>query len=121
MTTYNVGYFVADVPKPSPGPGQVLVEIGGAGVCHSDLHVMEEDLGVKPRGAAAVASSRWRTTARTGQRLNDVGTDFNARVLKYFERRSELEKGLPPQVVTDDSAHIRKAGGLRRIQQPSLI
>jgi alcohol dehydrogenase, propanol-preferring len=38
---------VEDVPKPSPGPGQVLIRIGGAGVCHSDLHVMEEDLGLK--------------------------------------------------------------------------
>jgi alcohol dehydrogenase, propanol-preferring len=33
------------VIKPAPGPGQVLIEIGGAGVCHSDLHVMEEDFG----------------------------------------------------------------------------
>ena len=37
---------VTDVEKPSPGPGQVLIKIGGAGVCHSDLHVMEEDLRV---------------------------------------------------------------------------
>lgn len=36
---------IADVAKPEPGPGQVLIKIGGAGVCHSDLHVMEEDLG----------------------------------------------------------------------------
>lgn len=36
---------IAEVPKPEPGPGQVLIKIGGAGVCHSDLHVMEEDLG----------------------------------------------------------------------------
>jgi propanol-preferring alcohol dehydrogenase len=36
---------LAEVPKPRPGPGQVLVKIGGAGVCHSDLHVMEEDFG----------------------------------------------------------------------------
>ena len=28
---------IADVPKPSPGPGQVVLKIGGAGVCHSDL------------------------------------------------------------------------------------
>jgi len=28
--------------------GQVLVKIGGAGVCHSDLHVMDENLGFKP-------------------------------------------------------------------------
>jgi len=33
---------VADIPKPSPGPGQVLVRIAGAGVCHSDLHVLDE-------------------------------------------------------------------------------
>lgn len=32
---------VQDVPIPNPGPGQVLVKIGGAGVCHSDLHVLD--------------------------------------------------------------------------------
>ncbi len=30
-----------DVPVPEPGPGEVLVKVGGAGACHSDLHVME--------------------------------------------------------------------------------
>lgn len=25
---------------PEPGPGQVLVKVGGAGLCHSDLHMM---------------------------------------------------------------------------------
>jgi propanol-preferring alcohol dehydrogenase len=39
---------IVDVPKPSPGPAQIVVRIGGAGFCHSDLHVMEEDLGFKP-------------------------------------------------------------------------
>ena len=35
---------VEDVDEPVPGPGEVLVRIGGAGVCHSDLnmiHVIE--------------------------------------------------------------------------------
>lgn len=36
---------IDEVPTPSPGPGQILIKIGGAGVCHSDLHLMEEDLG----------------------------------------------------------------------------
>ena len=39
---------ITDVPAPQPGPGQVLIKIGGAGVCHSDLHIMEEELGFKP-------------------------------------------------------------------------
>ncbi|WP_217707807.1 alcohol dehydrogenase catalytic domain-containing protein [Nonomuraea rhodomycinica] len=30
-----------EVPVPEPGPGQVLVKIGGAGACHSDLHIMQ--------------------------------------------------------------------------------
>lgn len=32
---------VADVPVPRPGPGEILIKIGGAGVCHSDLHVLD--------------------------------------------------------------------------------
>jgi len=29
-----------EVPEPDPGPGEVVVRIGGAGACHSDLHLM---------------------------------------------------------------------------------
>jgi propanol-preferring alcohol dehydrogenase len=31
-----------EVPVPEPGPGQVLIKVGGAGACHSDLHLMHE-------------------------------------------------------------------------------
>ena len=31
-----------DVAEPDPGPGEVVVRIGGAGVCHSDLHLLYE-------------------------------------------------------------------------------
>jgi propanol-preferring alcohol dehydrogenase len=37
-----------DVPVPEPGPGEVLVEIRGAGLCHSDLHIMEWPEGTMP-------------------------------------------------------------------------
>ncbi|HTC58346.1 MAG TPA: alcohol dehydrogenase catalytic domain-containing protein, partial [Candidatus Sulfotelmatobacter sp.] len=30
-----------EVPVPEPGPGEVLIKIGGAGACHSDLHILE--------------------------------------------------------------------------------
>ena len=32
---------VRDVPVPEPGPGEVLIKVGGAGACHSDLHLLE--------------------------------------------------------------------------------
>lgn len=31
---------LVDIPKPVPGPGQVLLQVTAAGVCHSDLFVM---------------------------------------------------------------------------------
>jgi outer membrane protein assembly factor BamB len=39
----------------------------------------------------------------------EVLPDFNKRVTAYFNLRSEMEKGLPPQKVTDDPAAIRSA------------
>jgi propanol-preferring alcohol dehydrogenase len=37
-----------EVDVPSPGPGEVLVEVAAAGLCHSDLHVMEWPEGTLP-------------------------------------------------------------------------
>lgn len=31
-----------EVPVPEPGPGQVLVKVAAAGICHSDVHVIHE-------------------------------------------------------------------------------
>jgi len=39
---------VREVPVPTPGPGQALVEIVASGVCHTDLHAAEGDWPVKP-------------------------------------------------------------------------
>jgi propanol-preferring alcohol dehydrogenase len=33
-----------DVPRPEPGPGQILVRIGACAVCRTDLHVVDGDL-----------------------------------------------------------------------------
>src|SRR5688500_11783713 len=50
---------IQEVPKRAPGPGQVLIKVGGAGVCHSDLHVMEEDLGFKPPFTLGHENAGW--------------------------------------------------------------
>lgn len=42
---------LVDVPVPEPGPGQVLIKVGGAGACHSDLGVMHH----KPENPKAPA------------------------------------------------------------------
>ncbi len=50
---------IEDVLKPSPGPGQILIKVGGAGVCHSDLHVMEDDLGFTPPFTLGHENAGW--------------------------------------------------------------
>ncbi len=40
---------VREVPVPTPGPGQALVEVIASGVCHTDLHAAEGDWPVKPK------------------------------------------------------------------------
>jgi alcohol dehydrogenase, propanol-preferring len=37
-----------ELPVPTPGPGQALVEIMASGVCHTDLHAANGDWPVKP-------------------------------------------------------------------------
>ena len=37
-----------EVPVPEPGMGEVLIKVGGAGACHSDLHLMEWPAGMLP-------------------------------------------------------------------------
>ena len=32
---------LVEIPTPQPGPGEVLIEVEAAGLCHSDLHLME--------------------------------------------------------------------------------
>jgi propanol-preferring alcohol dehydrogenase len=33
-----------DIPDPTPGPGQILVEVRACGICRTDLHVVEGEL-----------------------------------------------------------------------------
>ena len=37
-----------ETAEPSPGPGEVLVRVGGAGACHSDLHLLDMDTTLLP-------------------------------------------------------------------------
>ncbi len=40
--------LIEDVPTPSPGPGEILVQVMACGVCHTDLHAAAGDWPVKP-------------------------------------------------------------------------
>lgn len=43
-----------EVKVPEPGPGQVLIKIGSAGACHSDLHILETPAGTPSLGHVTI-------------------------------------------------------------------
>ena len=46
---YGKPLVLEEVPRPVPGPGQVLVKVEGAGFCHSDLHILGGEIPILPR------------------------------------------------------------------------
>ena len=48
LTDWQQPAVVRQVPRPRPGPGQVLLEVRAAGLCHSDLHLMHWPAGAVP-------------------------------------------------------------------------
>jgi propanol-preferring alcohol dehydrogenase len=39
---------IVDVPKPTPGKGQVVIKVAAVGVCHSDLSIQKQAPGMPP-------------------------------------------------------------------------
>lgn len=48
LTEWQKPPRLCEVEDPSPGPGEVLLRVGGAGLCHSDLHLMHWPAGSLP-------------------------------------------------------------------------
>ncbi|MEI2639756.1 MAG: NAD(P)-dependent alcohol dehydrogenase [Microthrixaceae bacterium] len=49
LTAWKHAPEVREVPQPDPGPGQVLLRVAGAGMCHSDLHLIHDfEAGMMP-------------------------------------------------------------------------
>jgi propanol-preferring alcohol dehydrogenase len=44
MPIENATLVIPELPRPKPGPGQLLVRMHACGVCHTDLHTIESDI-----------------------------------------------------------------------------
>lgn len=49
LPQFKAALQVTDVPRPEPGPGQVLIRIRACGVCHTDVHAIDGDWPDKAR------------------------------------------------------------------------
>lgn len=69
------GLRIEDVPRPDPGPGELLVEVAACGVCHSDLHLLDGDMPI-PRPTTLGHEVAGTVVETGGGVRTDVGTDI---------------------------------------------
>ena len=95
--------FLADVPRPGPGPGQVLLRVRACGVCRTDLHIVEGELpppcravipGHQIVGDVSKARPRTPTGARVGVSWLG-GTDGTCRYCRQPTRISATRRPSP--------------------------
>jgi hypothetical protein len=49
VTSFDKPLVIEEVPKPTPGPGEIIVKIETSGVCHTDIHAARGDWPIQPK------------------------------------------------------------------------
>ena len=82
------GLRVHDVPTPEPGPGEVLVKVAGAGLCHSDCMISKYPVGFGRSDGMTIGheTAGWRVD--TGQPVI-VHAEFGCGVCEWCRRGGE--------------------------------
>jgi propanol-preferring alcohol dehydrogenase len=63
----------AELPRPSPGPGQILIRVRACGVCRTDLHIMDGDL-TEPKRPVVLGHQIVGTVEALGSGVDGVAT-----------------------------------------------
>ncbi|WP_420108083.1 zinc-binding dehydrogenase [Mycolicibacter arupensis] len=83
-----------DVPEPTPGPGQVLVEVTACGICGSDLHFASHGEQVLAATQAMSGSPSSRASVNLGADIF-MGHEFSAQVLEAGPGTDTFAPGTP--------------------------
>lgn len=139
LTAWQSPPELREVPDPSPGPGQVLVKVGGSGACHSDLHLLhdftEDTARFSPPFTLGHENAGWVEGLGEGVTGLEVGQPVaiygawgcgscprcSAGLENYCERREALgidlpglgaDGGMAPLLVVPSARHLVPLGGL---------
>lgn len=72
LHAYGSPLVLEEVATPTPGPGQVVVRIGAAGFCHSDIHVIDGEIQILPRLPMTLGHENAGIVAATGAGVTAV-------------------------------------------------
>ncbi len=60
-----------EVPEPVPGPGEIRVRVAYAGICASDLHILNDDIAITIRPPVVMGHEFSGTVDRLGDGVTD--------------------------------------------------
>ena len=104
-----------EVPVPEPGPGEVLVQVGAAGACHSDLHLMHDFEGDQlpwaPPFTLGHENAGWVHTLGAGVRDLDPGQPVAVVGAWGCGSCARCLDGLETYCERPDRAPVRGGGG----------
>ena len=72
LHAYGKPLEIDDVPRPTPGPGQAVIRVEGAGFCHSDLHIISGEIQILPRMPLTLGHENAGTVAAIGDGVRAV-------------------------------------------------
>jgi propanol-preferring alcohol dehydrogenase len=72
LHAYRQPLVIEEVPTPEPGPGEVLIRVGGAGFCHSDLHLIDGEIEILPVLPITLGHENAGVVARVGAGVRAV-------------------------------------------------
>ena len=72
LHAYGQPLVIEDIPMPTPGPGQVVVRVEGAGFCHSDLHIISGEIPALPRMPLTLGHENAGTVSAVGAGVHTV-------------------------------------------------
>lgn len=82
LTGWGAPPRLVEVPRPRPGPGEVLLRVDAAGICHSDLHLLDAPPGAFGyRLPFTLGHEIAGTVAETGAGVTDIAA--GERVVVY--------------------------------------
>ncbi len=62
---------IRDIPEPTPGPGQVKIKVMASGICGSDLHIQDSNIGIPVRTPVVTGHEFSGIVAEVGEGVTD--------------------------------------------------
>ena len=75
FTNTHEPLVLAEVAEPTPGPGEVLLDVKAAGLCHSDVGLLEDEGWLRTLAKRPITIGHYLATGKLTPTLSEITFD----------------------------------------------